>query len=112
MAAVEVVLRTLDNVTLLEETVDRLALACCFYNFKGVRVLHHPEISSILGRLHFSAVRKTFLAEEEAENVANLPDPKFLPFLGRPRKDVRHFGTPSLVTFLTFQNVTNPHLNT
>ena len=75
-------------------------------NFKDVRVLPHPKFSSILGRPTFSAVRSTFLAEEEAQNVEILPHPKFWPFLGRPLKDVRfypilnfgHFGAASLVT--------------
>ena len=72
----------------------------------------------------FPAVRSTFLAEEEAQNVDILPHPKCWPFLGRPLKDVRfystrnfgHFwGPPSLVTLLTFPNVIDPkhpkHLN-
>ena len=32
----------------------------------------------------FSAVRSTFLVEEEAQNVEILLHPKFWPFLGRP----------------------------
>ena len=69
----------------------------------------------------FSAVRSTFLAEEEAQNVEILPNPKFWPFLGCLLKDVRfysmlnfgHFWPPSLVTLLSFQNVINfQHLNT
>ena len=75
----------------------------------------------------FSAVRSTFLAEEEAQHVEILPHPKFWPFLGRLLEDVRfypilnfgHFGASSLVTLLTFQNVINlkntktpKHLNT
>ena len=66
---------------------------------------------------NFSAVRSTFLAEEEeAQNVEFLPHPKFWPFLGRLLKDIRfytilnfgHFGAPSLVTLLTFPNVIDP----
>ena len=32
----------------------------------------------------FSAVRNTFLAEEEAQNLEILPHPKFSPFFGPP----------------------------
>ena len=39
----------------------------------------------------FSAVRSTFLAEEEDQNVEILPHPKFWLFLGRPLKDVRFY---------------------
>ena len=55
-----------------------------------------------------SAVRSTFLAEEEAQHVEILPHPKFWPFLGRPLEYVRfhpilnlsHSWAPSLVTLL------------
>ena len=44
-----------------------------------------PEILANLGPIPtFSAVRSTFLAEEEAHNLEFLPHPKFWPFLGRP----------------------------
>ena len=39
----------------------------------------------------FSAVRSTFLAEDEAQNLEILHHPKFWPFLGRPLKDVLEF---------------------
>ena len=39
----------------------------------------------------FSAVRSTFLAEEEAQNVEILPHPKSWPFWGRPLKDVQFY---------------------
>ena len=60
-----------------------------FWPFPGrpledVRVLPHPKFSSILADPIFSAVRSTFLAEEEAHNVEKIPHPKFWPFLGRP----------------------------
>ena len=41
----------------------------------------------------FSAVRSTFLAEEEAQNLEFLLHPKFWPFWGRPLKDVRFYPT-------------------
>ena len=48
-----------------------------------------PEILVNFGPIStFSAVRGTFLAEEEAQNLEFLPHPKFWPFLGRPLKDV------------------------
>ena len=40
----------------------------------------------------FSAVRRTFLAEEKAHNLEFLPHPKFWPFFGRPLKDVLEFS--------------------
>ena len=83
-------------------------------------ILPHPKFSSILGRpWFFSAVRSTFLAEEEAQSVEILPPPNILAFFGPPRplKDVwfypilnfGKFGAPSLVTHLTFQHVINPN---
>ena len=45
----------------------------------------------------FSAVRGTFLAEEEAQNLEFLPHPKFWPFLGRPLKDVLLAPSPHSV---------------
>ena len=41
----------------------------------------------------FSAVRSSFLAEEEALNLDFLPHSKFWPFLGRPLNDVRFYPT-------------------
>ena len=50
----------------------------------------------------FSAVRSTFLAEEEAQNLEFYPTRNF-----------GHFWAPSLVTLLIFRNVmTREHLNT
>ena len=40
----------------------------------------------------FTAVRSTFLAKEEAQNVEILPHQKFWPFLGRPFEDVRFYS--------------------
>ena len=50
--------------------------------------------------LTFSAVRSTFLAGEEAQNVEILPHPKFWPFLGRLLKDVRFYPILNFVFIL------------
>ena len=62
---------------------------------QDVRVLPPPEILANFGPIStLSAVRSTFLAEEEAQNLEFLPHPKFWPFLGRPLKDVLPAPSP------------------
>ena len=66
-----------------------------FFKMSG---FYPPEILANVGPIStFSAVRSTFLAEEEAQNLEFLPLPKFWPFLGRPLKDVLPAPSPHSV---------------
>ena len=51
---------------------------------EDVPFLPHPKFSSILADPIFSAVRSTFLAEEEAQRVEIFSPPRILAFFGLP----------------------------